>query len=135
MLITGDALVTTDPTSRRIGPQLLPGMFHADHTRTLDALPLIEDLESDVLAPGHGPVYQQFPRESRRLGLGERGEIAPSTTSFRPRYTPPGPGHDVRPHGSTSLLTGHMIGLLSSRGLHVSCAGLGTMRRVIDERE
>ncbi|WTA87415.1 MBL fold metallo-hydrolase [Streptomyces antimycoticus] len=57
ILITGDALVTADPTSRISGPQLLPDMFHTDRARALDSLVLIESLDADLVLPGHGPVH------------------------------------------------------------------------------
>lgn len=53
--------MTAHPTSHRIGPQFLPGVFHTDHPRALGALRLIEDLDADVLAPGHGPVHHGSP--------------------------------------------------------------------------
>ncbi|MFE7332261.1 MBL fold metallo-hydrolase [Streptomyces sp. NPDC057565] len=57
ILVTGDALVTAHPTSRINGPQLLPAMFHTDRSRALDSLALIENVDADVLLPGHGPVH------------------------------------------------------------------------------
>ena len=56
ILLTGDALVSGHPTSRRRGPQLLPGMFHRDRARALASLAAFEGLDADVLLPGHGPV-------------------------------------------------------------------------------
>ncbi|WP_055495421.1 MBL fold metallo-hydrolase [Streptomyces sp. TP-A0356] len=56
ILITGDALVSGHPTSRRRGPQLLPPMFHRDRGRALDSLSALEGLDAGILLPGHGPV-------------------------------------------------------------------------------
>lgn len=56
ILITGDALVSGHPTSRRRGPQLLPRMFHRDRGRALDSLTALEELTAEVLLPGHGPA-------------------------------------------------------------------------------
>ncbi|MEU9368551.1 MBL fold metallo-hydrolase [Streptomyces avermitilis] len=56
ILITGDALVTGHPTSRRQGPQLLPAMFHHDRDRAHGSLAALGRLDADVLLPGHGPV-------------------------------------------------------------------------------
>ncbi|WP_428957149.1 MBL fold metallo-hydrolase [Streptomyces sp. cg35] len=58
ILVTGDALVTAHATSRIKGPQLLPGMFHADRARALESLSLLEPVPADVVLPGHGPAYQ-----------------------------------------------------------------------------
>ncbi|MFF7145079.1 MBL fold metallo-hydrolase [Streptomyces nodosus] len=61
-LITGDALVSGHPTSRQQGPQLLPRMFHHDRSRALDSLGALEELDADVLLPGHGPVVRTTAR-------------------------------------------------------------------------
>lgn len=58
ILVSGDALVTAHPTSRVRGPQLLPGMFHTDRARALDSLAVLEALDAEVVAPGHGPLYR-----------------------------------------------------------------------------
>ncbi|MDQ0809420.1 glyoxylase-like metal-dependent hydrolase (beta-lactamase superfamily II) [Streptomyces sp. B3I7] len=67
VLVSGDALVTAHPTSRVRGPQLLPGMFHADRARALDSLSVFEAgetggaggvVDADVLVPGHGPPHR-----------------------------------------------------------------------------
>ncbi|MFF6998225.1 MBL fold metallo-hydrolase [Streptomyces sp. NPDC008313] len=57
ILVSGDALVTAHPTSRVTGPQLLPGMFHKDRARALDALTVLQDVDADTVLPGHGPVH------------------------------------------------------------------------------
>jgi glyoxylase-like metal-dependent hydrolase (beta-lactamase superfamily II) len=67
ILITGDALVTAHPTSRRPGPQLLHDMFHTDRTRALDALEALACVDADVIAPGHGPVHRGSPRDAVAL--------------------------------------------------------------------
>jgi glyoxylase-like metal-dependent hydrolase (beta-lactamase superfamily II) len=58
VLISGDALITGHPVSRRTGPQLLPSVFsynQSDCERSVAALAL---LKTEVLAPGHGPLWQ-----------------------------------------------------------------------------
>lgn len=55
-VLTGDALVTAHPVSRRAGPQVLPAMFnHGDPFAALD--PLV-GLGADLVVPGHGPVMR-----------------------------------------------------------------------------
>jgi glyoxylase-like metal-dependent hydrolase (beta-lactamase superfamily II) len=64
VLVSGDALVTGHPVSTRRGPQLLPGLFNhnqADCERSLAALAL---LETDILVPGHGPLWRGPIREA-----------------------------------------------------------------------
>jgi glyoxylase-like metal-dependent hydrolase (beta-lactamase superfamily II) len=58
LLITGDALVTGHPTSRRVGVQSLHGMFHSDPDRAAVSLASLERLAGPGTAvlPGHGPL-------------------------------------------------------------------------------
>jgi glyoxylase-like metal-dependent hydrolase (beta-lactamase superfamily II) len=69
VLVSGDALVTGHAVSRRKGPQLLPSVFNHDDAacrRSLDALAL---LETDVLVPGHGPLWRGPIREAVERAL------------------------------------------------------------------
>jgi glyoxylase-like metal-dependent hydrolase (beta-lactamase superfamily II) len=64
VLVSGDALVTGHAVSRRTGPQLLPSVFNHDSEgcrRSLGALAL---LETNVLLPGHGPLWRGPIREA-----------------------------------------------------------------------
>lgn len=64
VLASGDALVTGHPVSPRSGPQLLPALFshnQADAERSLAALAV---LETQVLAPGHGPLWRGLIRDA-----------------------------------------------------------------------
>lgn len=74
VLVSGDALVTAHPTSRARGPQLLPGMFHADRDRALRSLAVIEALDSEWLLPGHGPA----------LRISARAAVARARATSRP---------------------------------------------------
>ncbi|WP_399946321.1 MBL fold metallo-hydrolase [Streptomyces sp. BBFR25] len=67
ILVAGDALVTAHPTSRLAGPQLLPGMFHTNRAQALDALDVLENVDADVIAPGHGPALRDSPRRAVAL--------------------------------------------------------------------
>jgi glyoxylase-like metal-dependent hydrolase (beta-lactamase superfamily II) len=58
VLISGDALVTGHPVSTREGPQLLPGLFNHDESGCLRSLAALGMLDTDVLLPGHGPVWR-----------------------------------------------------------------------------
>lgn len=57
VLISGDALITGHPTSRAEGPQMLLPMFHHDRARAWRALDELENVEADIVLPGHGPVW------------------------------------------------------------------------------
>jgi glyoxylase-like metal-dependent hydrolase (beta-lactamase superfamily II) len=58
VLISGDALVTGHPVATSDGPQLLPGLFNHDQAGCLRSLAALGMLETDVLLPGHGPVWR-----------------------------------------------------------------------------
>jgi glyoxylase-like metal-dependent hydrolase (beta-lactamase superfamily II) len=57
VLVSGDALVTGHPTSTRTGPQLLPGLFNHDQAGCVRSLAALGLLDTDVVLPGHGPVW------------------------------------------------------------------------------
>jgi glyoxylase-like metal-dependent hydrolase (beta-lactamase superfamily II) len=64
VLIAGDALVTGHPVSTRRGPQLLPGIFNHDQDGCIRSLGALAMLDTDVLLPGHGPVWRGSIREA-----------------------------------------------------------------------
>ena len=57
VLVTGDALVTGHPLSRRNGPQLLPSVFNHDQAQCRRSLEAIAGAGTEVLIPGHGPLW------------------------------------------------------------------------------
>lgn len=73
VVITGDALVSGHPTSRVKGPQLLPDMFHHERPRAVASLARLEELDADVVLPGHGPVHRgsvgDAARRARELAV------------------------------------------------------------------
>ena len=58
VLVSGDALVTGHPVSKRLGPQLLPGLFNHDQGACERSVSTLGRLDVDVLLPGHGPVWR-----------------------------------------------------------------------------
>jgi glyoxylase-like metal-dependent hydrolase (beta-lactamase superfamily II) len=64
VLISGDALVTGHPVSTREGPQLLPSIFNHDQAHCVRSLDALAMLDTDVLLPGHGPVWRGSIREA-----------------------------------------------------------------------
>ena len=56
--MAGDALITGHPVSTRRGPQLLPGLFNHDQDGCLRSLAALGMLDTEVLLPGHGPVWR-----------------------------------------------------------------------------
>jgi glyoxylase-like metal-dependent hydrolase (beta-lactamase superfamily II) len=68
-VVTGDGLVTGHPTSRTVGPQVLPPMFNHSAADALRALDPLETLSGDLILPGHGRSH--------------RGAIGPAVTRAR----------------------------------------------------
>jgi glyoxylase-like metal-dependent hydrolase (beta-lactamase superfamily II) len=64
VLVSGDALVTGHPLSTRSGPQLLPGLFNHDQDGCVRSLAALGMLDTDVVLPGHGPVWRGSIREA-----------------------------------------------------------------------
>ncbi len=64
VLISGDALITGHPVSTRRGPQLLPSVFNHDQAACLHSLSALGMLDTEVLLPGHGPVWRGPVREA-----------------------------------------------------------------------
>ena len=58
VLFTGDALVTRDPYTGATGPRLVARAATADSTMNLKSLARLEELEADVLLPGHGEPWR-----------------------------------------------------------------------------
>jgi glyoxylase-like metal-dependent hydrolase (beta-lactamase superfamily II) len=64
VLVSGDALVTGHPVSTRSGPQLLPAVFNHDEDGCVRSLSALGMLDTDVLLPGHGPLWRGPVREA-----------------------------------------------------------------------
>jgi glyoxylase-like metal-dependent hydrolase (beta-lactamase superfamily II) len=64
VLIAGDALVTGHPLLTRNGPQLLPDLFNHDQDSCVRSLAALGLLDTEVLLPGHGPVWRGSIREA-----------------------------------------------------------------------
>ncbi|MFD3705907.1 MBL fold metallo-hydrolase [Nocardia sp. NPDC058658] len=56
-IATGDALVTAHPTSKTVGPQLLPRFFHHSTDEAHEALTALEPVDASLVLPGHGPIW------------------------------------------------------------------------------
>ena len=67
VLVSGDALVTGHPVSTRSGPQLLPGLFNHDQDACVRSLAALGLLDTEVVLPGHGPVWRGPIREAAQL--------------------------------------------------------------------
>jgi glyoxylase-like metal-dependent hydrolase (beta-lactamase superfamily II) len=57
-LIAGDALVTGHPLLTGTRPQLLPALFNHDQDGCVRSLAALGALGTEILVPGHGPVWR-----------------------------------------------------------------------------
>jgi glyoxylase-like metal-dependent hydrolase (beta-lactamase superfamily II) len=57
VLLAGDVVVTRNPLTGRLGPQIMSGGFNVSSTQALDSLSRLEPLEAGVLLPGHGDPW------------------------------------------------------------------------------
>jgi glyoxylase-like metal-dependent hydrolase (beta-lactamase superfamily II) len=64
VLVSGDALVTGHPLLANDGPQLLPELFNHDQDGCVRSLSALGMLDTDVLLPGHGPVWRGSIRDA-----------------------------------------------------------------------
>jgi glyoxylase-like metal-dependent hydrolase (beta-lactamase superfamily II) len=64
VLVSGDALVTGHPLLTQDGPQLLPGLFNHDQEGCVRSLSALGLLDTEVLLPGHGPLWRGSIREA-----------------------------------------------------------------------
>jgi glyoxylase-like metal-dependent hydrolase (beta-lactamase superfamily II) len=64
VLVAGDAVITGHPITGRRGPQLLPRMFNHDQDGCVRSLAALGLLDTQVLLPGHGPVWRGPIREA-----------------------------------------------------------------------
>ncbi len=70
IVASGDGLITGHAVSKVEGPQLLTGMFHHSEADALAALAALENLDADLLLPGHGRPYEGAIRDSVAIARG-----------------------------------------------------------------
>ena len=66
VLLTGDCLVTWNPLTGRLGPQIMPSGLNHDTPQALRSLTLLEGVPADVLLPGHGEPFTEGTAEAAR---------------------------------------------------------------------
>lgn len=69
VLVAGDALVTGHPLARRAGPQLLHRVFNHDEPGCVASLQTLAELNTDVLIPGHGDLWEGPIRDAAQLAV------------------------------------------------------------------
>lgn len=75
VLASGDALITGHPLIRHDGPQLLPAIFSYSQENCIRTLSALALLETEVLAPGHGPLWRGPIRDATNAALHKAGAL------------------------------------------------------------
>jgi glyoxylase-like metal-dependent hydrolase (beta-lactamase superfamily II) len=66
-LVTGDCLVTRNPLTGLVGPQIAPDGLNADSAQALRSLDALAAVHADTVLPGHGDPWTQGVAEAARL--------------------------------------------------------------------
>ena len=66
-MVTGDCLVTRNPFTGRVGPQIMPAGLNQDSARALGSLDALTGLPADTVLPGHGDPWTGEMTEAVRL--------------------------------------------------------------------
>jgi glyoxylase-like metal-dependent hydrolase (beta-lactamase superfamily II) len=67
VLFTGDALVTRNPLTGRVGPQIMPSGFNRSTPSALASLAVLDGVAADTVLPGHGEPWTQGASEAVRM--------------------------------------------------------------------
>jgi glyoxylase-like metal-dependent hydrolase (beta-lactamase superfamily II) len=66
VLLTGDSLVTRNPLTGRLVPQIVPSGLNQDTPLAMRSLDRLDGIPADVLLPGHGDPYTEGSAEAVR---------------------------------------------------------------------
>jgi glyoxylase-like metal-dependent hydrolase (beta-lactamase superfamily II) len=67
VLFSGDALVTRNPMTGRVGPQIMPSGLNRDSEQALTSLRALLGVAATTLLPGHGEPWTEGAAEAVRL--------------------------------------------------------------------
>ena len=67
VVLTGDALVTSDGIAGRTGPSIVNAGFTHDTAQALGSLEALPGLDAEVVLPGHGEPFTGGVSEAVRL--------------------------------------------------------------------
>lgn len=59
VMLTGDALVTLDPYTGQVGPQIVASAATQNTREAMDSLRILDEQASNILLPGHGEPWRQ----------------------------------------------------------------------------
>ncbi|MBX9641276.1 MAG: MBL fold metallo-hydrolase [Mycobacteriaceae bacterium] len=75
VLASGDALITGHPLMRHDGPQLLPAIFSYSQQACIRTLSVLAQVDSEILVPGHGPLWRGPIHEATDAALRQAGAV------------------------------------------------------------
>jgi glyoxylase-like metal-dependent hydrolase (beta-lactamase superfamily II) len=67
VLLSGDTLITRNPLTGRVGPQIMPSGFNQDTAEALQSLDALSGLGADTILPGHGEPWVESVDEAVQL--------------------------------------------------------------------
>jgi glyoxylase-like metal-dependent hydrolase (beta-lactamase superfamily II) len=67
VLLSGDVLVTHNPLTGRLGPQIMPSGLNSDTPQALRSLAALDGIPADMLLPGHGEPWTGGMADALRL--------------------------------------------------------------------
>ncbi|HWF56848.1 MAG TPA: MBL fold metallo-hydrolase [Candidatus Dormibacteraeota bacterium] len=67
LVLSGDTLVTRNPLTGRVGPQIMPAALNRDTPEALASLAALDRVAADTLLPGHGEPWTGGTSEAVRL--------------------------------------------------------------------
>jgi glyoxylase-like metal-dependent hydrolase (beta-lactamase superfamily II) len=67
VVLTGDSLVTRNPFTGRLGPQIMPSGLNADSDQALRSIAVFDSLAAPIVLPGHGEPWTEGVSEAARL--------------------------------------------------------------------
>jgi len=72
-LFVGDSMCTSNPLARSEGPEVMPKVTNVDDERAVISLDAMEELEADVILPGHGEPWHGSPSVAVKRARAARG--------------------------------------------------------------
>ena len=66
VLMTGDVIVTRNPLTGRVGPQIMPSAFNHDTAQALGSVDALSGVAADTLLAGHGEPWTDGVDEAVR---------------------------------------------------------------------
>lgn len=68
-LFSGDALVTLNIVTGKTGPRVMPGSFNKDSAQSLRSLARLDEVQADMVLPGHGEAWEGGIAEAVSLAV------------------------------------------------------------------